>query len=100
MMDKKAYYNEYHRYIEALMVMRPDSAVKIAVLSDDHDVALGFAVHRDGILDYVHVHKDQRGQGIARHLVPGYIASVTHMTETGAQIWKQKKLNWVFNPFS
>lgn len=76
----KTYYEHYHSFIEKLLA-KPDSTVKLAVLSDDPDVVLGFAVCREDVLDYVYVNKENRSLGIATALVPKEINTVTHMTK-------------------
>lgn len=100
-MDSKAYYEKYHLFIENLL-KKPDCKVRIAVLSDDHDVSLGFSVSREDVLDYIHVHKDQRDKGVATSLVPQGITTFTHITTTALAIWqhKDKYKNLKFNPFA
>ena len=93
-----AYYEAYHLYIQRILE-HPDSMVRLAVLSDDADVVLGFSVSRGSILDYVHVHKDHRRLGIGRKLVPKDIDTITHLTRTGLAIFGSKHFNWAFNPF-
>ena len=83
----RVYYKDYHKYIENLLD-KPDSQVHLAVLSDDHDVVLGFAVTREDVLDYIHVHTDYRRNGIAKSLIPKGITTFTHLTATGLLIWQ------------
>ena len=97
LIDSDSYFEMYHQYIQALLT-KTNSVVKLAVLTDDPDVVLGFAVIRDNTLDYVHVHKDQRHQGIARSLVPSNINAISHLTKIGIAIWS-KHPNVKFNPF-
>jgi GNAT superfamily N-acetyltransferase len=76
--------------------------VKLAALTDDHDICLGFSVYSTWsrrVLEYVHVHKDYRRQGIARALVPEDIKCVSHLTRTGRVIWQKHMSNIIFNPF-
>ncbi len=100
-MDSDAYYRNYHVYIENLL-KKPDSIVRLAVLSDDHDVVLGFSVSREDVLDYIHVHYDYRKIGVGSALVPEGITTFTHITLIGIDIWhnKSKYKNWKFNPFA
>lgn len=93
------YYESYNRYISTVLA-RPDTIVRLATLAVDRDCVLGFSVARGQILEYVHVHKDQRLQGIARSLVPKNIEVVTHLTRTGLTIWANKCPGWSFNPFA
>lgn len=95
------FYKQYHSYLEMLMA-KPDSVVRVAVLTDDPDVALGFSVAREDVLDYVHVHKDNRQLGIAKKLLPPRVATFTHITTTAMQIWrsKPKYKHLKFNPFA
>lgn len=97
--SSKIYYKDYHTYIENLM-LKPDSIVKLAVLSDDYDVVLGFSVSREDVLDYIHVHTDYRKNGIGTALVPEGITTFTHLTALAILIWqtKDRYKNWKFNP--
>lgn len=97
-MTPEAYYSTYHRYIIGILT-RPETFVRMAVLAGADDVVLGFSVVRGTTLDYVHVHRDQRGQGIARSLVPPDIDTISHLTKTGLTIWGSKYSKWIFNPF-
>lgn len=93
------YYKTYHRYISTILE-NPETTVRLAVLSDDKDVVLGFSVSRGGILDYVYVNKDQRRQGIAKSLLPPEVDTITHLTKTALTIWGSKYGDWKFNPFA
>lgn len=93
------YYATYNRLIDALL-RKPESVVRLAVLSDDPDVALGFSVCRGSILEYVYVHRDHRRQHIGTLLVPKHIDTITHLTKTGLTIWGGKYGHWKFNPFA
>lgn len=97
--DSEAYYRTYHNYIEVILG-RAGAVVRLAVLSDDKDVVLGFSVSRGNILEYVHVHKDHRNLGIGRNLVSPDIDTVTHLTRTALNIWAAKYKHWKFNPFA
>ena len=101
LMVPQSFYDNYDRYILNTLAK---AWVRLAVLADDRDVVLGFAVFRHvmtgGILDYVHVHKDQRRQGIAKALVPSGTHTITHLTRTGLSIWGSKHPEWKFDPFA
>jgi GNAT superfamily N-acetyltransferase len=99
LIDSDDYYLTYHRYITNLLA-QPAATVRLAVLSDDRDVVLGFSVTRGNILDYVHVHKDHRRCKIGTHLIPCGIDTITHVTKSALPIWNNKYSNWKFNPFS
>lgn len=95
------FYKNYELYIQKLLD-KPDSIVRLAVLTDDHDVVLGFAVSREDVLDYVHVHTDYRRIGIGTNLIPQGITAFSHLTATGIIIW-QTKLKYKelkFEPFA
>jgi hypothetical protein len=74
--------------------------VRLAVLTEDNDVVLGFSVHHKNVLDYISVKKNMRRNGIARALLPQGIEKFTHFTKTGALIWQEKFKNWKFDPFA
>lgn len=97
----KTYYDNYHDFIENLL-KKPDSIIRLAVLSSDHDVVLGFAVSREDVLDYIYVHQDYRNNKIGANLIPGGITTFSHITKIAKNIWqsnaKYKKLQ--FNPFA
>lgn len=97
--DSDSYYSAYRRHIDRVLEFK-DTVVRLAVLTDDLDVVLGFSVSRGTILDYVHVHKDMRRMGIGKKLIPPGIAWVTHLTKTGLTIWGSKYSDWKFNPFA
>lgn len=95
------YFKNYQIFIEKLL-SKPDSLIRLAVLTDDRDVVLGFSVSREDVLDYIHVHKDHRKQGIGSLLVPEGTTTFSHITKTAIEIWQKipryKKLK--FNPFA
>jgi GNAT superfamily N-acetyltransferase len=106
LMDKHPYFVAYHAYLSQLLA-KPNTVIRLAVLSDDPDTVLGFSVCRDHIVDYCHVHKDLRKQGIGTSLLPSDIIknegegySVTHLTNIGLSIWSKKLSKARFNPFA
>jgi hypothetical protein len=99
MIPSDIYYNQYGMHISQL-IANPKCEVKIAVLTDDHDVVLGFSVNRGTNLDYVHVHYVQRGQRIASHLVPKDIKFITHWTYMGERFATKRYGGYVFNPYA
>lgn len=96
------YYKNYDPFLKMLM-SKPGSIVKLAVLTDDQDVVLGFSVSREDVLDYVYVQKDSRGKGFATKLVPRGITTFSHRTRGGDLIWQRddgKYKHLKFNPFA
>lgn len=98
-MDSKEYYMKHHKFVEGLLT-KPDALIRLAVLSDDHDVVLGFSASREDVLDYVHVQVDHRRTGIAKKLVPKSITTMTHMTQLAHRIWQEKFKELKLNPFA
>jgi len=96
--DAKAYY-EHAQYAIKRVLLSADCVIRVAVLSDDFDVALGFSATHDNVLDYVYVARPYRGIGIASQLVPIKIESFTCITKHGLKIWPVKFPEAKFNPF-
>lgn len=96
--DSGTYYAAYHRYISNIL-QTPGVDIRLAVLSDNPDVALGFSAVRGLVLHYVFVGKDYRLQGIAKKLVPVDINEFTHLTKTGLRLWSTELPEAIFNPF-
>jgi GNAT superfamily N-acetyltransferase len=96
----QAFYDAYGPYI--YRILHQDSCwVSLAVLSDDHDVVLGFKVDRGTTLDYIYVGKEYRLHGIARSLLDGFaVDTFTHITKDWYKIWNNKYKDWKFNPFA
>lgn len=96
--DSHAYYATYQNMLER-MLSRQGCTVRIAVLSDDPDVALGWSISRPNCLDYVFVKRKQRRQGIGRALLPEAFASVSHLTSLGEMLKKIYFPSAKFDPF-
>lgn len=96
--DSDAFFENYERFINHLFA-RPNSVIRLAVLTDDPDVALGFSFIEGDILHYVYVQHEQRNRGVGRSLVPVKISIITHLTKSGLSIWHNKLRHAVFNPF-
>jgi hypothetical protein len=112
LINQDDYYKNYWTFINLLM-SRPTCAIKLAVLSDEPDVCLGWSLveRKESIvaLHYVYVKKDCRSAGIGTSLIPDDINTITHITTSGASIWASKAISLpdptstkpliTFNPF-
>lgn len=96
--DSRTYYETYRRIINYLL-NRPNAILRMAVLSDDLDVALGWSVIENDILHYVYVKPDCRKIGIARALIPTPINTISHITSFALPIWNKKLKHARFIPF-
>lgn len=92
------YYAVYQKYLDAIL-NRLSTVIRIAVLTDDIDVALGFSVSEGNTLHFVFVHADMRRQGIAKSLTPFDIEIITHITKMSLLLWSAKAPKAIFNPF-
>ena len=90
LVDSRCFFDAYGRYCD-LLLGRPGAVVRVAALSEDPDVALGWSLIEGATLHYVYVQPDQRRQGIAKALVPVEIEWITHLTNIGARIWSKHK---------
>ena len=97
LIDSNSYFAAYNRYCVSLL-NRPGAVIRIAIISDTPDVALGWSLIEEETLHYVFVQGDQRGRGIGKSLVPVPIKWVSHLTNTGMRIWNKHK-EVKFNPF-
>lgn len=95
---KQAYFFKYLNVIKNILVL-PGVYVNAAVLKEDPDVVLSYAVigGEDGILHWAYTKPSWRKLGIARALVPDSIHTVTHLTKIGRSI--KQKHEWDFDPF-
>lgn len=92
------YFQTYYRYIKSVLE-RPTTEVRLAVLTDDSEISLGFCVYQPNTLHYIEVGNGFRKQGIARSLVPFSPEVITHLTKTGMIIWNKHMPHAKFNPF-
>lgn len=92
------FYDAYGKYITDIM-HREDARVRVCVLSDDEDTALGFSVDEKDILHYVYVKKECRKMGIANFLVVRGFKTISHITHIGLSIWQEKYPTINLNPF-
>lgn len=98
LIDPDCYYSVYKQIINQLL-SRTESQVRLAVLTDDHDVCLGWSLSEGPRFHYVFVKKDYRKQGIGEALSPKDFRQVTHLTKIGQAIRKSKFPKVIFNPF-
>ena len=95
--DDRKYYDKYQIFLKELLT-KEDTQIKIACLSEDNDVILGYAIARPPILDFVYVKKAWRNIGLAKELVKHFeITTVSHLTKAGNAIRKRK--GWGFEPY-
>jgi hypothetical protein len=99
LIDGREYFTNYQKFIE-LILAKPETTVRLAVLTDDQDVVLGFAVNRKKTLDYIYVNKENRKAGIGKALYPQNTNTITHITKIGLSIWGSKLPAVRFNPFA
>lgn len=98
LIEAEPYFQVYHAYFSVLL-SRPESLVKIAVLTDDPDVALGWSLSEFDKLHYVYVKKDFRRTGIGRALVSEPFTRFSHVTKIALSLWTSKFPSAKFNPF-
>jgi len=98
LVDSDAYFTAYAKYISTLLA-RPNAVLRLAILTDSPDVALGWSLVEGDALHYVFVQRDFRNKGIATALVPVPINTITHLTHMGARIWNKHK-HVKLNPFT
>jgi hypothetical protein len=96
--DSRAFNNVY-RLVISLLLARADTVVRLAVLSDDEDVCMGFSIMENDVLHYVFVKPLFSRQGIGKSLVPRPFNTVTHLTEIGRDIRMKNYRKTKFNPF-
>lgn len=96
--DSDSYYAAYQNYIRSLLA-RPNATLRLAVLSDDSDVCLGWSLIEGDTLHYVYVQHEHRNTGIGKTLVPVRINWITHLTKAGMSAWNRKLPHAGFNPF-
>jgi hypothetical protein len=86
----------FKNYKSALENRLPHCKIKVAALSEDPDVILGYVCYRENVLDWIFVKKAWRKMGIAKMLMPKNIKACTHLTKVGRSI---KPKEWDFDPF-
>ena len=101
LIDSDSYYKAYQKHV-AYVLSHPSCVVKLAVLADDEDVVLGFAILRDHVVDYCHTQRDYRRIGICRALLgdlgDGTGWTISSVTKIAMLLWC-KAPKAIFNPF-
>lgn len=98
LIDAKDYFENYGRYLDFIL-QKPSTIVRLAVLSDDTDVVLGFSVSEGYTLHYCYVQRDVRKNGIGMSLMNFGVKQITHVTKIGLEVWNKKFPKAKFNPF-
>lgn len=98
LVDNDAYFREYQKYIK-LILERPHTVVRLAVLTTEPDTCLGFSVSEQDALCFVWVHKDNRKIGIGTSLTNFDFTTITHLTTNVLALWQKKYPKVIFNPF-
>lgn len=98
LVDQDHYFEAYKPYILHVL-NKSDTKIRLAVLSDDHDVTLGFACTTGKTLHYAYVGIDYRNQGIGTKLIPKDIEDFTHITKIGLKLWPKKAPMAKLRPF-
>lgn len=103
LVDSHTFFDVYRRVILGIL-RRPDCVVRLAVLGDEPDTALGWCVFEKNVLHFVYVRPGEKGAssrrcGIGQSLLPKSFDVATHMTKIGKSIWKKKFSTVKFNPF-
>jgi len=96
-MDRKTYYANYSKYLEALFA-KNSTEITVLVLKDDPEVIIAYAVYTSPqALHWVFTKQAWRGKGHAAKLLLGSITTVKSITESGDAIARNK--GWKFDPF-
>jgi hypothetical protein len=99
LIDRKAYFTIYRAYAQSL-IARPQAVIKLAVLTDNVDIVLGFCLIEPNKLHYVHVNEECRQIGIGKSLLSESFDIFTHITNLGMLLWTSKHKTAIFNPFA
>jgi len=87
--DSDEFYAQATREIKKIL---ETSQVRIACLSDDHDLIVGYSVMTGSNIEFVYVKLDYREKGIGALLVKGFTKISTPRTKIGWAIQKRHKL--------
>lgn len=88
----------YHEHLERILKLS-NTEIKIACLSSDNDVIIGYALFAkaQNALHWIHVKKNFRGIGVSKQLIPEDVRTATHANRVGLLLLKTR--GWSFNPF-
>ena len=92
---KDNFMRKYHKILTQLLAKEGIKA-NVAVMANDPDHLLGYAILEGNTLHWVFVKKAFRKVGIGRALVPQTIDTTTHLTITGRKL---KPQHIEFDPF-
>ena len=97
--QKDVFMQVYHGVIDNVLKSE-HTIINVAVLNEDPDIILGYSVlnnqHLNPVLHWVFVKEAWRKMGIARHIIPENVDTVTQLTTIGLKL---KPENVKFNPF-
>lgn len=97
--NKDEFMNNYHKIVD-IILKRQSTEVKIASLSDDPDVIVGYSVNEiikdKSCMHWIFVKDEWRRNGISKMLVPTDLEVITHFSRLGMSL-KAKHVQ--FNPF-
>jgi hypothetical protein len=94
--EPMSFMKHYDLYIQSILNR---SNVMMAVLSDDEDVCLSWAVMSGSTLHYVWTHPEGRRTGIAKSILEPF-DKFTHLTKTALIIWPKSFPEAKFDPFA
>jgi hypothetical protein len=97
--DSESYFDNYETHIRDIL-NDGETRVRLAVLSDEPDAALGFSVVQGDVLHYVYVGVDYRLNGIGSQLAAGSFSKFSHLTKVVLKIWPKKMPNLKFDMFA
>jgi hypothetical protein len=95
---KSIFMNNYKHVAEKIV---EKSIITIACLPDDPDVILGYSILSQDlqVIHWVYVKSIWRRKGIAKNICPKHPTTVTHLTQLGKTLMKEKLKTATFNPF-
>ena len=99
LIDNEPYYQVQAAYLGTL-ITRPAAEVRLAVLTDDPDTVVGWALLEPNKLHYVWVAKDGRKDGMMNFLLQNHtFTAFSHLTKSWMSIWHSKYPTVKFNPY-
>src|SRR4029077_15011640 len=95
----RAFFEVHDAYFKMLLT-RPNAKIRIAALSDDPDVVVGWSLMEPSKLHYVWVAEGSRQTKVCSALIPDEFDTVTHLTKFFLPIWNCKYPTVKFNPYA